>query len=195
MLRPDPHRKPGKKPGRKNYSDEEKREAVVRYMLVGSFRRTAEQLGIHHTTLLEWSKTEWWKKTREAVEAEARNSPIAQNLRMRIDNIIGRMVSRLESPGVVESLNARELGFNIRELRRAQAFDKSDAPIEEIGENADPREIDALLRECVKELKESEGFGESGRKLSDLPSMRELMRQIELEDQEDEEGADELRPS
>lgn len=174
--------KGGKAPGRSNYTDQDKREAVVRYMLLGSYREVSRQLKIHHTTILAWKDQPWWAEVREAIESQRRNSPVSKDMNLRIDNILSFMVGRLETPGVIESLQPRELGFNIRELMRARTMERSERGIEEIGENADPHEVETVFRACLRELKESRQFGESGRKLEDLPSLEKLLHEIESEE-------------
>ena len=55
-------------PGSKN-TNEQRMDAVVNYMLLGTLSKASEACGIPLTTLYDWKKTEWW----EPLAVEARN--------------------------------------------------------------------------------------------------------------------------
>ena len=46
-------------PGSK-YTDEDRRRAIVEYLVNGNMTKVAKSTGIPRTTLSEWKQTEWW---------------------------------------------------------------------------------------------------------------------------------------
>ena len=44
----------------KSYSDQDKRQAVISYMVHGTLRAASEDVGMPFETLRDWKKTEWW---------------------------------------------------------------------------------------------------------------------------------------
>jgi hypothetical protein len=55
-------------PGSK-YTNEQRIDAVVNYMILGTLSKASEACGIPLTTLYDWKQTEWW----EPLAEEARN--------------------------------------------------------------------------------------------------------------------------
>lgn len=67
--------KPSRKPrpvGKRQYrwSDSQKIEAVTAYLALGSLRLAAATLKIPFETLNSWTKTEWWKDTRDQLKTQ-----------------------------------------------------------------------------------------------------------------------------
>lgn len=157
----------------------------MKYLLLGSYRAVGDDMGIHHTTIMVWARSDWWSKVRADVEAANATDPVCKDLGRRIQSIVERLVARLEKEEVVGMLGARELGFNIRELTKAQSFlagDKRDLLDDAAG--ADPMELNALLKQVIGEYKDSRSFGESGRTLAEEPDLDYMMKMLELEEEE-----------
>ena len=69
---------------RRSYSDADKREAVVLYLMLGTMNKVAEQVGIPERTLSSWkNETEWWGEIAISVRQET-----TEKIQANIDNII-----------------------------------------------------------------------------------------------------------
>ena len=78
------------------YTDLERRQGVIEYMIVGSIRQAAKNLGFNRDTMQKWKQTEWWQ---ELVQ-EARDD-IDDRMEMEQAQII-----RMAHARVIDSLEA-----------------------------------------------------------------------------------------
>ena len=78
------------------YSSDDRRMAVIRYVLRGSVRRTAEATGIPVRTLYDWQKTDWWEtlvaQVRTEMEGEL-DANLSKMIHLALDAIIDRLAN------------------------------------------------------------------------------------------------------
>lgn len=53
-----------------NYSNQQRIEAVVYFMVHGSLTKTSKACGIPLTTLFDWKQSEWWPELSEQIRSE-----------------------------------------------------------------------------------------------------------------------------
>jgi hypothetical protein len=73
------------------YTNEQRIDAVVNYMILGTLSKTSEACGIPLTTLYDWKKTEWW----EPLAVEARNEKEDEH-HAAFSRIIDKATKRVE---------------------------------------------------------------------------------------------------
>ena len=67
------------------YSDVQRTEAAIQYEIIGSYRKTAQAVGIPENTLRDWSKKEWWVEVCVIVRDEN-----TQRMRSRYAKIVNK---------------------------------------------------------------------------------------------------------
>ena len=66
------------------YSDEDRRQVVVEYLITGNMKKVAKSTGIPETTLSDWKQSEWWDglvgevRTEKDAEIQAQFSKIIE---------------------------------------------------------------------------------------------------------------------
>ncbi len=65
-------------PSGSKYSDEQRREAIGAFIVIGNYKKAAAHIGIPERTVNEWSKREWWIKEIAKVRAEKSDELDAQ---------------------------------------------------------------------------------------------------------------------
>jgi hypothetical protein len=73
------------------YTNEQRIDAVVNYMVLGTLSKASEACGIPLTTLYDWKKTEWW----EPLAVEARNEKEDEH-HAAFSRIIDKATKRVE---------------------------------------------------------------------------------------------------
>jgi hypothetical protein len=81
-------------PGSK-YSNQQRIEAVVYYMVHGSLTKTSKACGIPLTTLHDWKQTEWWPELSEQVRRE-KESEFQAGLSRIVTSAIGEIEDRVQ---------------------------------------------------------------------------------------------------
>lgn len=52
------------------YTDIDRREAAVTYLITGNLRATAKQTGVNERTLADWVRSDWWDDLLQTLHAE-----------------------------------------------------------------------------------------------------------------------------
>lgn len=52
------------------YTDMDRREAAITYLVTGNLRATAKQTGVNERTLADWVKSDWWVPLLQTLHAE-----------------------------------------------------------------------------------------------------------------------------
>lgn len=52
------------------YTDIDRREAAVTYLIMGNLRATAKQTGVNERTLADWVRSDWWDSLLQSLHAE-----------------------------------------------------------------------------------------------------------------------------
>lgn len=52
------------------YTDIDRREAAVTYLITGNLRATAKQTGVNERTLADWVRSDWWDGLLQTLHAE-----------------------------------------------------------------------------------------------------------------------------
>jgi len=52
------------------YTDGDRREAGITYLITGNLRATAKQTGVNERTLADWVKSDWWVPLLQTLHAE-----------------------------------------------------------------------------------------------------------------------------
>jgi len=77
------------------YSDEDRRNAIGHYLVLGSLRRVEDATGIPNQTLSGWTKTDWWNQAIGKIRAE-RNDELDNRLSAAVDKALDGIMDRLE---------------------------------------------------------------------------------------------------
>ena len=64
------------------YTDEQRRQAVVAYSFLGTDTATAESLGIPRSTLTEWKSTQWWQDYSSQIRQDVTDEISAHTLQI-----------------------------------------------------------------------------------------------------------------
>lgn len=99
-------------PGSK-YSNQQRIEAAVYYMVHGSLTKTAKACGIPLTTLYDWKQSDWWPLLTEQVRSEKEHEFQAGFSRI-VASAIGEIEDRLQH-GDVKLVKGKE-GFEERRV-------------------------------------------------------------------------------
>lgn len=67
------------------YTDIDRREAGITYLVTGNLRATAKQTGVNERTLADWVKSDWWDTLLQTLHAEK-----GQELDSKLSQIIDR---------------------------------------------------------------------------------------------------------
>ena len=78
------------------YSDEDRRKAVVEYVVTGNMKLVAERTGIPRTTLVGWKKSDWWVQLMDAVRLE-KGAEFDANLTKLMDAAFEQAQDRVEN--------------------------------------------------------------------------------------------------
>jgi len=73
------------------YSDEDRRAAVLLYLIYGNVTRVARQLDIPATTIQGWRQSDWW----DVLSVEVREEK-EEEVRAHLTNIVGAAFEELE---------------------------------------------------------------------------------------------------
>ncbi|GAB3630270.1 hypothetical protein PTE30175_03661 [Pandoraea terrae] len=90
------------------YTDEDRRAAVVQYLLLGNIHKVAHATGIPTRTLYHWTQTEWWAQMLAEVGAE-KGAEIDAALSRMIDLAMASVMDRLEQGEYVVARDGRVL--------------------------------------------------------------------------------------
>src|SRR4249920_459108 len=74
-----------------SYTDEQRKEAVMHYLVKGSVTEVSNALGIPRTTLQDWKRTEWWFNLSVALRQEQNDQ-----LEAGMTRIIQKTLTQLE---------------------------------------------------------------------------------------------------
>jgi hypothetical protein len=78
------------------YTDEQRREAVAQYVVLGNWRKVAEATGIPQRTLGDWSKQPWFHTLFAEVRAE-KGAELDGQLTRIIHKATDQLIDRLEN--------------------------------------------------------------------------------------------------
>ena len=81
------------------YSNQQRIEAAVYYLVHGSLTKTAKACGIPLTTLYDWKQSEWWPELCEQVRSE-KESEFQAGFSRIVQAAIGEIEDRLEKGDV-----------------------------------------------------------------------------------------------
>lgn len=84
------------KPGKRDYTDKQKLDAVTTFLMTGNASLTAATLGISERTIFLWKKTEWWNELVNEVKKSDR-LVISAKLRKVLDKSWHLVEDRLEN--------------------------------------------------------------------------------------------------
>lgn len=62
----------------KRYSVQEKRAACTAYLILGSFRKAGDEVGISDKTVALWAKTDWWNAWEEQITEQLGKQLVAK---------------------------------------------------------------------------------------------------------------------
>jgi transposase-like protein len=153
--------------GRRDYTTNYKRQVVITYLRIGKVRTTAREVGMDHSTLSRWISQPWWQLMVDDIKADRATNPTAIALTQRLDGVIKKMLARLEEPGVIDKLNAREIAFNLKQTLMARNLEKGDdAGLAKKLAGLPSEDLKQLIKELQDEIATAEagGFGESSHK-------------------------------
>ena len=77
------------------YSNQQRIEAAVHYMVHGSLTKTAKACQIPLTTLYDWKQSEWWPTLTEQIRSE-KESEFQAGFSRIVESAIGQIEDRLE---------------------------------------------------------------------------------------------------
>lgn len=84
------------------YTDEQRRQAVVAYQVLGNLRELERQTGIPNETLGAWKRSDWWNELAAQVNAEVRDE-ITASLTRAVQTSIKHVEDRLANGDTVVS--------------------------------------------------------------------------------------------
>jgi len=73
------------------YSDEDRRSAVLLYLIYGNVKRVAKQLDIPATTIQGWRKSDWWDHLSVQVSSEKE-----EEIQAHLTRVVGAAFEELE---------------------------------------------------------------------------------------------------
>src|SRR2546430_15226447 len=79
-----------------HYTDEQRREAVGQYVVLGNWRRVAEATGIPQRTLGDWAKQSWFHTLLAEVRAE-KGAELDGQLTRIIHKATDQLIDRLDN--------------------------------------------------------------------------------------------------
>ena len=78
------------------YSDEERRQAVVEYLVTGNMAKVSANTGIPETTLSDWRRTEWWEQLSVEIRSE-KGAELDAKMTRLIDSSFDQVQDRIDS--------------------------------------------------------------------------------------------------
>lgn len=76
------------------YSDANRREAAITYLVTGNLRATAKQTGVNERTLADWSRSDWWEPLLHKLHGE-KGRELDCKLTQIIDRALDEIADRL----------------------------------------------------------------------------------------------------
>jgi len=76
------------------YTDCDRREAAITYLVTGNLRATAKQTGVNERTLADWVKSDWWDALLQTLHAE-KGRELDSKLSQIIDRCLVEVGDRL----------------------------------------------------------------------------------------------------
>ena len=105
-----------------HYSEEQRREAVAQYVVLGNWRKVAEATGIPQRTLGDWSKQPWFHTLIAEVRAE-KGAELDGQLTRIIHTATDQLMDRLENGDpVLVSCELRRKPVSARDLAMVAAI-------------------------------------------------------------------------
>ena len=119
------------------YSDQERREAVVLYVLHGNWKRVSELTGIPQRTLNDWATQSWYGTLVAEVRAE-KGAELDGTYTRILDEATGQLLDRLKNgdPYIVggevrrKPVAARDLALVAAITFDKRALSRAEAPLE-----------------------------------------------------------------
>ena len=78
------------------YTDIDRREAGITYLVTGNLRATAKQTGVNERTLADWVRSDWWDALLHTLHAEKGrelDSKLSQIIDRALDEVGDRLVN------------------------------------------------------------------------------------------------------
>ena len=88
-----------------SYTDEQRKEAVMHYLVKGSVTEVSNALGIPRTTLQDWKKTEWWYDLSVALRQE-QNDQLEAGMTRIIEKTLTQLEDRVDHGEATGKLDA-----------------------------------------------------------------------------------------
>lgn len=76
------------------YTDVDRREAAITYLVTGNLRATAKQTGVNERTLADWVRSDWWDGLLQTLHAE-KGRELDSKLSQIIDRCLVEVGDRL----------------------------------------------------------------------------------------------------
>ncbi len=76
------------------YTDEDRREAAITYLVTGNLRATAKQSNVNERTLADWVRSDWWDALLQTLHAE-KGRELDSKLTQIIDRSLHELADRL----------------------------------------------------------------------------------------------------
>jgi len=76
------------------YTDENRREAAITYLVTGNLRATAKQSNVNERTLADWVRSDWWDGLLQSLHAE-KGRELDSKLTQVIDRALDELADRL----------------------------------------------------------------------------------------------------
>ena len=149
---------------RRRFTEEFKYACVIEWMQLKSATAVARIAGVNKSVIIRWVTLPWWDEMVKAIEKDRANSPRAKALAERLDNVIEKMVDKLEEEDAITGLATREIGYNLHKILVARNIERGDpAATSKVLSNLEPDELVKLINQILKEIASTMGgkFGEA----------------------------------